>query len=316
MAQGTLTLEDFVVLLKDKVARVAQDDFTRVKDKAPRVRDTVFNVERTRQPIFRRRGIGGAFYPSIAPDGTLAPISKIELLPEVVYRVVQYRRALVYTMEMMDDILRNPEVGFVQQGEILRKMLSDADDLIEDIAASVFINAFSATAAGPDGKALCATDHPLYLSTTGATYGNTTPATVSLSPDGLSDAYLNLAKTPDNSGFIRGLKPRYLLVPPDLERRAKEILHSELVPYSAENTTNIFANSVELIVWDRLTDAPNAWFVLTDKSQHSLYLFMHTDPTIVVDNQIDYKTRTLHTEVLTKFAVGFDDWRGVYGESG
>jgi len=316
MAKGMLTAEDFLVLLKERVAPVAHDDFTRTRDKQPRRRDAIFNIERTKQIEFQRRGRSANFYPAISPDGTLAPTSDIKLLPPVVYRVVQYRRALVYTMEMMEDILRNPEVGFLQQGEILRKMLSDADDLIEDVAASVFINAFSATAAGPDGKALCATDHPLRNSVSGATYNNTPFTTTSLSPDALNDAFVNLAETPDESGFIRGLTPKYLLVSPNLERRAKEILHSELIPYSAENTTNIFANSLELIVWDRLSYIPNAWFVLTDKSQHSLYIFMHTDPTIVVDNQVDYKTRTLYTEVLTKFAVGFDDWRGVYGAGG
>jgi len=313
---GTLGTEEFITILKDKVARVAIDDFNRVKDKSASVRDTIFNVRPTKQPIFRRRGLAGGGYPVESPDGTLAPPFNIALTPEIVYRVVQYRRSIIYTIEMMESILNNAEIRFVQEGEVFRKMLDDADDMVEDVVAGVFINAFTSTEVGADGKPLCATDHPILLSPTGQTYANTPSTSVSLSPAALNDAFVNMRTLVDNSGAIRGLTPKYLLVPPQLEVRAKEILHSEAVPYSAENTVNVFQNSLDIIVWDRLTFLPTAWFLLTDKAHHSLNLFTHTPPSIVVSKDIDYKTRTLYTEVLTRFAYGFDDWRGVYGAAG
>jgi len=280
MGNKIIKPEDFIPLLKE-AAKEVENDLIKMRQKILRKHEIIFNVKYGRQ----------AYPPS--------------------YFLKPYRKPRYYTIERIEQILNNPEVEFPLEREILCKMLFEAYDSIEDIAASIFLTAIDPIFTGPDGKPLCATDH-LLLKAPGATYPNAPFTTVSLSIEGLTDAYHNLANTPDDFGRVRGLTPKYLLIPPELERRAKELLYKPRSS-SAKNIVNVVANSVELITWDRLSDAPTSWFVLTDKQQHSLELYIFQEPTIVVDNRIDYKTRTLYTEVYTTFAVGFQDWRGVYG---
>jgi len=53
-------------------------------------------------------------------------------------------------------------------------------------------------------------------------------------------------------------------VPPALEFSARRILESVLLPGSANNDANVIRGSLQLVVWDALTDT-GGWYVSTGR---------------------------------------------------
>ena len=82
-------------------------------------------------------------------------------------------------------------------------------------AASVLNNAFTAGAsAGGDGKALCATDHPL---TSGGTFANEPSTAADLNETSLEDFLISIAGFVDERGMIIALRGMKLIIPRQLQ---------------------------------------------------------------------------------------------------
>ena len=65
----------------------------------------------------------------------------------------------------------------------------------------------------------------------------------------------------DMNGDLMNVMPDELLVPPELEDTALEIVRSAQDPASANNAINPQAGRFSVRVWNYLTDA-NAWFMI------------------------------------------------------
>lgn len=68
----------------------------------------------------------------------------------------------------------------------------------------------------------------------------------------------------DERGDRIRLRPRFLIVPPELEFTARRILESVQLPGSQNNDANVIRGRLELVVWDALTD-PAGWYVSTGR---------------------------------------------------
>lgn len=108
---------------------------------------------------------------------------------------------------------------------------------------------------------------------------------------------------------LLNIEPKYLLVPPQLERTAWELLRSAGRPDTANRADNwLSTQGLQLIVWNRLTDS-DAFFLLSDKAQHGLVFYNRQE--LETDSDRDFNTKDFLYSVLTRFSVGWTDFRGV-----
>ena len=155
--------------------------------------------------------------------------------------------------------------------KIQRALRKSADDTIELIAADPYNRAFGATAPwlASDGYYLCDAGRPLEDGS--GTWSNLETASA-LTQNSLETALVNARKQVNKRGVKAPVKMRTLVVPPDLERKAKELLGSDKAPEDALNRTNVYQNSLKIAVWDYLTDT-NAWFLKSDEELEVYWLW-------------------------------------------
>lgn len=185
----------------------------------------------------------------------------------------------------------------------------------ETFAAWVFNNGFAQTVttymSGGDAKYLFTTDHPL---TGGGTYQNELTTAADLSVTSLEEALYTMRLTTGDRSELLVLEPKTLLVPPHLERLAYELTKSSGRPDTANRADNWLATQgLQTVVWPYLTDT-DAWFLLTDKSQHTLVWYDRQD--LETDSDRDFKSKDFLYSVFCRWSCGWEDWRGVFGSPG
>lgn len=91
-------------------------------------------------------------------------------------------------------------------------------------------------------------------------------STDALSAAALQAAITAMLKQTNSAGKRLNLRPRYLLVPPDLLFTALTLVNSTLVPGSANNDANVLKGAVEPISVAQFTD-PTDWYLICDPAQ-------------------------------------------------
>ena len=178
-------------------------------------------------------------------------------------------------------------------------------------AAAVLNNAF--TAVGGDGKALCATDHPL---TSGGSFANEPSVAADLNETSLEDALISIAGFVDERGMKVALRGMKLIIPRQLQFVAERLMVSNLRVGTADNDTNAI-RSMGLLpdgytVNDFLTD-PDAWFVKTDAPRG----FVHFERTPLSTNmEADFDTGNMRFKSRERYSFGYSDPRAVFGSPG
>lgn len=204
---------------------------------------------------------------------------------------------------------------------IIKKMASElgrgARETLELRVASHFNNAFTAGAyAGPDGVALCSASHPQVK--VGGTQSNTTTAS-DLDVTSLQLALTAFRTMKDSAGKKIRISPQKLVIPPQLEFVAAEILKGNMRSDTANNTVNAFkqreqfSSFSDFMVWDYLTD-DDSWFILSDKSDTELRFYWREKPNTYHD--VDFDSRAVKTAMWFRYSSGWSDYQGVYGVPG
>lgn len=179
--------------------------------------------------------------------------------------------------------------------------------------ASVLNNAFSGSYLGGDGKALCASDHPL---AGGGTFSNILDVPADLSETAIEDLLIKIRKAKDDRGIPIALTPTKLIIPPELEWTAIRLLQSNLRPGGNDNDVNalknkgVFAN--DPVILTRLTDA-DAWFIKTDCPE-GLKHFKRTSLQRGMEN--DFETGNARYKARERYSFGWSDPRSLYGSAG
>ena len=205
---------------------------------------------------------------------------------------------------------------------VIRSLASElgrsASETIEIAAASHFNNGFTAGVyAGPDAVALFSTAHPMVKS--GLTQQNCLTAAADLDVSSIELALTDFRRMKDPTGKRIRVKPRKLIVPPELEFAALEILKAQMRSDTANNTPNAFKlrsglpGFDEVFVWDYLTD-PDAWFILADPEDTELRFYWRERPNVVHD--VDFDTRSIKTAMWYRCSSGWSNFYGVYGTPG
>jgi phage major head subunit gpT-like protein len=178
--------------------------------------------------------------------------------------------------------------------------------------AKLFNNATTTTYfTGQDGLALLSASHTL-AAKPGVTWSNTAGA-VDLSLTSLDSAFAAIRRYVDDMNQLIMLEPATLLIPPELERTAVQLLNSSGLPGSADNDTNYYKGKLKIVTWKFLTDT-DAWGILVPKSDIAPLSFNRVPPEFERDS--DFDSKNLKVSVYTRFSNGFIDPRFYYGGTG
>lgn len=183
---------------------------------------------------------------------------------------------------------------------------------IESTAANVLTNGFTPITGTItiDGVTLYNTAHPLLG---GGTYSNRASTDISLSVSGLQEIILLFEKMVNERGLLKMSIPETLLIPPDLQYTAGEILNSAYKPNSGNNDVNVMQGRLEPVINHYLTLA-TAWYVFGKKTAHNLKFFWREQPTF--DNQDDFFTKGANFSTFFRFSVGATYWHGTAASRG
>jgi len=179
-------------------------------------------------------------------------------------------------------------------------------------AASILNNAFSGVTYG-DGKALCATDHPLI---SGGVNANRPAVAADLNETSLEAAVIGISQWTDERGLLIAAKPRKLIIPPALQFVATRLLETEGRVATADNDLNALRSNGSIpqgySVNHYLTDT-NAWFLLTDVP-NGLKHFVRTPMQTSMD--ADFDTGNSRYKARERYSFGVSDPLGIYGSPG
>ena len=269
----------------------------------------IFNIRTSKKKAEEIIGFSGFGAPAKKEEGASITYDDPYQGFKTTFTHITYGLGFRVTKEMLEDDLYN----------IIQQMPSALADTIvrfkDTVCANVFNNGFSSTGtdfmSGGDGQYLFDTDHPLKG---GGTCANTFSTQADLSVSSLEEAINIMRLTKGDRGEILDITPKILLVPPQLERTAWELVKSAGRPDTANRADNWLATqNLQIVVWSRLTDS-DAWFLLTDKAYHNLIFYNRIDLETEMDR--DFDTKDYKYSALTRFSVGWADWRGVFGSSG
>ena len=178
-------------------------------------------------------------------------------------------------------------------------------------AANVLNNAF-ATANGGDGKALCATDHPIAAGTD----RNELSTAADLNETSLEQSLIDIAAMTDERGLKIAAQGVKMIVPSALQFTAERLMKSSQRVGTADNDINAVV-SMGMIpqgytVNHYLTDT-DAWFIKTDVP-NGLKHFVRAPIKTAMEG--DFDTGNVRYKARERYSFGWSDWRGIFGSPG
>jgi hypothetical protein len=163
---------------------------------------------------------------------------------------------------------------------------------------------------GGDGKALCASDHPI----DGSTVANIPTVAADLNEATLLNGMIGIRTNfRDQAGLKVFARGRKLVVPPQLEPVAIRLVKTELRPGTANNDVNAILMTAGglpegYMVNDYLTSA-YAWFLLTNIDGLSYMERIKFE----TDMQVDFVTDNLLVKGYERYSFAYYNWRAIYG---
>lgn len=296
-----LVLEDALPALEHLV----EDEFQSFQ---PRY-EMIFNVKDMRSSIAQSSQVSSLQPAGAVGEAEQIPLQRVHQGFDKTYTAIKYGIMMASSQELIDDL------EFDVLASNPRKLTRAFMSTVEITAADVLNTAFSAT--GPDGKVLCATDHPLLAPGAGSA-SNKLAADADLSMTSLKAMITLLRSTVDTAGNKVMIQPKKLIVHPDNEFLAVELLKSVMLVDSSNNNVNAINSvgsqyKIEPVIWDYLSDS-DAFFLAADKLDHMLCFYWRKRPELGTD--YDFKTEVALTKLVGRFAVGYSDWRGIVGTPG
>ena len=165
-------------------------------------------------------------------------------------------------------------------------------------------------AVGGDGKALCASDHPI----DGGTVANIPSTPVELNESTLLNGMIAIRTAfKDQAGLKIFARGRKLVVPAQLEPGAIRLTKTELRPGTADNDVNAIMMTAGglpegYMVNDFLTST-KAWFLLTNIDGLSYMERVKFES----DMQVDFVTDNLLVKGYERYSFGYYNWRSIWG---
>lgn len=243
------------------------------------------------------------------PVPEAGPVSYDQPVPgfDKTYLHVQYGLGFKASRILADD----DRFGIIKK--MATELAASARDTVELVAADIYNQGWSG-ANGLDGVPLFSLSHPLVKA--GGVQANKPAAAMDLSHTNVQLALTAFRKMVNSAGRKVRVKPTRLVVPPELEFAAAEIITATMRSDTANNTPNAMKarsgsspfNRYE--VYDFLTD-PDKWIVAAEPEDTELRFYWREKPAPVHD--VDFDSRTLKTAMWMRFSVGWSGYEGLYG---
>lgn len=189
----------------------------------------------------------------------------------------------------------------------------------ENVGANIFNNGFDDDfdmGSNSDGLSLFNSAHT--AGTFGSNQSNLLTA-ADLSEASLEDGLIQVMNATDNRGLNIDIRVDHLLVPNALVFTAQRIVASELQNDTANNAVNAMRSMSALPGgWKNntyLTDT-NAWFLITNITMRGDGLVVYNRWPVEFEMDNDFPTSNAHFKASERYAFGWDDWRGAYGNAG
>ncbi len=215
---------------------------------------------------------------------------------------VAYGKRVAIERELVDD----EDYGVL--AEIGSQLGSLAAQTMEEKAADLFEDAFAgATYKAEDNLSICNSAH---LNADGGNSQDNS-GTSALSMAAVKATRTAMRRFKNYRGDRMAVRPDLLIVPPDLEETAWEIIRSTGRPDTTNRADNMYNGMFNLVVWDFLDDTNN-WFMADSRLMKQNLLWYQRIPLeIYGDGNLNTGTRTIGG--YFRASHGCRDWRWVYG---
>jgi len=233
-------------------------------------------------------------------------------------RVIQNLSAYSYTIKNRDweatvgvgrNDVEDDAVGIYTP---MVRALADAaathpDELVFDLIAKGFANLCY------DGRSFFDTAHP-----TGDNAAQSNKSTAALTATSYSAARMAMMSLVDENGKPLNVIPDLLIVPPQLEKAALEILRADL---TVDGHSNIYRESADLVVAPYLAGSSTAWYLLDTKKPVKPFIYQRRKSPIFVskdspeDESVFMKKEFLFG-VDSRDNAGYGLWQLAYGSDG
>ena len=165
-----------------------------------------------------------------------------------------------------------------------------------------------------DGQYFFDTDH-----LDGESGAQSNKGTAALSATALQAAITAMMKYKDDRGKLLGVIPDLLVVPPDLQWTAMELLESTYWPgegaVTANTASNVLKGKLDLLVSPYLTDT-NDWFVLSTKGVVKPIILQSRTPIEFAALEADSESGFMRDEyvygVRARYNAGYGLWQMAY----
>jgi hypothetical protein len=221
------------------------------------------------------------------------------------YIVVTYGMGYIVTREAREDGLYEKVSKRRSQA-----LAFSAQTTKETVHANILNRAFDNAYLGGDGLELCSTAHV----TVNGTQSNELSTAADFSEASLEDMCVQIKNATNSRGLRIGIEPKRLIGPPAIEFDMRRVIESDLTPDTANNAKNVVRSLFKegLVVWPFLSDT-DAWFVQTNCERGLVHMKRRAGE-FGQDN--DFDTENAKAKFTERYAVGWTDWRGVYGTAG
>ena len=216
------------------------------------------------------------------------------------------------TEEAVDDNLY--ELGGGGSGDELKEIFTDLgesmEENIETLLARFLVYGTATTYHGTRESTAQGLYYDSHSQLDGGTFDNYATST-DLTYSSFWTAIVAAENQTNNRQFKISKKCVRLWIPPQLEKNAREILHSEKRPDNANNAVNAYVQSgrgIELVSWPHLTDV-DAWHLQLDG--RGILFFWRRKTRFARER--DFQTGDMMTKADQRFSAEIDDAQGWYG---
>lgn len=264
----------------------------------------LFEIKKSDKRFEKEQGVTGLPLAGIKDEGNAVPFVDPFQGFQKEYVNVTYGLGTIVTREMYEDDL----YGYINDLPMfLARSLRQTE---ETVAHNHFNNGFNSAFTGADGLSLFHASHTLVG---GGTFRNQLATASDLTQTSLEQALQDLMDFVDDQSLKIRVMPKCLLVPTQLNFRARKLLESSYVTGSADNDINPVPGLFQdLVVSPYLTDN-DAWFIITDVP-HGMTWYNRRDAEIGRDNE--FSTENLQFKNTARWSSAWTDPRGSFATPG
>jgi phage major head subunit gpT-like protein len=295
---GIVASENFGYILDPGLRKVFYDQYTMPDTQM----EKLYGVEKSSKAVEYDYSIGG-IGDMEEFTGTI-PYTDFEGQ----YRVSYTHKEWVKGMKIERKLIEDDQYNVIMSRPKL--LATAAKRTREKHAASVFNNAFNTSIfAGGDTYALCAAAHTWV----GTTSTQSNIGTTALSKTSLATARLAMRNYLDETDNLITAMGDTLIVSPELEQTAWELMSSDKEVGVNDNTANFWKGKYKVIVWDFLDDTNN-WFLM-DSTLAKQYLKWFDRIGTEFNKDKDFDTYLSKWSVYARYSYGFSNWVWIYGNN-